>query len=81
MKSMVLFYAALGILVLGSNAAPHVDHQVDPDPTTQTEIGPEMRELRADLIHDLFNFVDTLMDPQSYTNHHEVRFLQIFKVK
>ena len=82
MKSMVLFYAALGILVLGSHTAPYVDvdHQVNPDPTTQTENGPEMMELRvdleigADLIHALLNFMDILMDPRSYTNHHEVRF-------
>ena len=86
MKSLSLFYATLGILVLGSNA--YVDHLVDPDPTTHAEIRPEMTEngpeiskLQADLIHDLFNFLDILMDPQSYTNHHEVRFLQIFKVK
>ena len=95
MKSLSLFYATLGILVLGSNAAPYVDHLVDPDPTTHaenrpemtengpemTESGPEIRELQGNLIHDLFNFMDILMDPQSYTNHHEVRFLQIFKVK
>ena len=69
MKSMVLFYAALGILVLGSHTAPYVDvdHQVNPDPTTQTENGPEMMELRvdleigADLIHALFNFMDILI--------------------
>ena len=85
MKSMVLFYAALGILVLGSHTAPYVDvdHQVNPDPTTQTENGPEMMELRvdleigADLIHALFNFMDILMDPRSYTNHYEVRFFFI----
>ena len=85
---MALFYAALGMLVLGSNAAPDVDHLVNPDPTTHAENGPEMTEngpeiskLQADLIQDLFNFIDILMDIQSYTNHHEVRFLQIFKVK
>ena len=88
MKSLSLFYATLGILVLGSNAAPYVDHLVDPYPTTHAEIrpemtesGPEIRQLQGNLIHDLFNFMDILMDPQSYTNHHEVRFLQIFKAK
>ena len=44
MKSLSLFYATLGILVLGSNAAPYVDHLVDPDPTTHAEIRPEMTE-------------------------------------
>lgn len=42
MKSLSLFYATHGILVLGSNA--YVDHLVDPDPTTHAEIRPEMTE-------------------------------------
>ena len=87
MRSMALFYAALGILVFGSHAAPYVDHQDNLDPTTQTETGPEMKELRPDFIHDLFNFMDILLDPfllspQSYTTpHYEVRTLDVFLAK
>eukprot|EP00093_Oithona_nana_P000827 00827.XXX_243_1022_1 [CDS] Oithona nana genome sequencing. len=74
MKSAALFCAAIWIIVLGSNAAPYVHHHQDnPDPTTQTETGPQMREMNSllSLFNDLFNFMDILMDPQSYTNHHE----------
>ena len=78
MKSAALFCAAIWIIVLGSNAAPYVHHHQDnPDPTTQTETGPQMREMNSllSLFNDLFNFMDILMDPQSYTNHHEVQTL------
>ena len=87
MKSLAIFYV-LGFFVLVINAAPYVHHEpertsfVYPDhqqttlnETTENE-GPQMRKLNGEgvenLIYDLFNFMDILMDPQSYTNQHEV---------
>ena len=90
MKSLALFYV-LGIFVVGNNAAPYVHHEperttvVYPDDHQQTTDdegegpGPQIRKLNGEgmenLIHDLFNFVEILLDPQSYTNQHEVRNL------
>ena len=72
--SLVLFYA-LGIFVFGTNAAPYIlyegttvaypDHQ-----TNETQSGgPQMRKLKGQSFLDLLDFMDILMDPQSYTNH------------
>ena len=79
MKSLAIFYV-LGFFVLVINAAPYVHHEPDHQQTTSNETpeseGPQMRKLNGEgmdnLIHDLFNFMDILMDPQSYTNQHEV---------
>ena len=76
MKSLLLFYT-LGIFLIENNAAPYVLHEQERSTTVDPDLsgGPQMRKMDeglGNLIHDLFNFVDILMDPQSYTNQHEV---------
>ena len=76
MKTLVLFYA-VGIFVLGTNAAPYVLYEQEgttvayPDhQTNETQSGgPQMRKLNGQSFLDLLDFMDILMDPQSYTNH------------
>ena len=76
MKSLLLFYT-LGIFLIENNAAPYVHDEQERSTTVDPDLsgGPQMRKMDeglGNLIHDLFNFVDILMDPQSYTNQHEV---------
>ena len=71
---------ALFCILAVAHGAPYVHHEeastVNPDPTENTETGPQMRkmngETNSNLFRDLFSFMDVLMDPQSYTNPSEV---------
>ena len=71
---------ALFCILVVAHGAPYVHHEevstVNPDPTENTETGPQMRkmngETNSNLFRDLFSFMDVLMDPQSYMNPSEV---------